>query len=824
MNDAIKNWIDNSTERICAIYGAPGGGKSAFMAHYMHFNSQVAGGVFCERGLRNLNDARTVICTLAFLRACRLSNFRVLLLESLAKRNNWELLSAEEMFQIIFEECLSHSIDGGQETLLLVIDGVDECGAENGRWLITTLLKYASRLPEWLRFIITSRKEYYVKEPLKNCFSIDIDKMPKENSEDVGLYLHKKLAYTDLTETEIAYLIEKSEGIFQYAEIIAELINNKKIVVSDIEKLPSGLDDIFYLWFSAHFDNDQEYEKISHAIDIILTVPEPISEIELKKIMNWKQRDLSSFKRAISAFLVTEKSIYDNELADTLDISSSYLKMWLANDCVSERYAAYPDDGKELLAEYYLKGIQTETLSNYGLLYGIKIACEQYPEYREIVSHSRYVFERIKEFFKTTDKQYHYGKFCDSLFELFSALHESGSLEAFVNEDISNDDGNMALVAGILYLIREKPTIAVGYWKILIDLWENWIKHGEILDDEDWITYAVMLHNMASSCRDIYDDVQAEKYYLQEIEVLRRFEKSESAEKASVLASCYFGFAGFITQRSNMLNDEYYCNMAKRMYRRAVRIYKKLVETNPEEYAVLLADTYSDLACFLARVDEWDSTQNYFRYAHEILEELFQRDKKRYEIEFAILKGAMGFEYDYHHNRREAIKLYKDAEILIEAHSVSLSIKEKGKVAIFYNNYASGLEELQSDDKKAKDLKQKSLYLQKDLIDNDFLLNCVNYLASSSSYAVQVAEKGNNEDAEFWLKETLQTAERVQGVNRNLDAVLASSYINAGTAYFILGNRKMKKMCHRKAMEICNRHSEKIFIKLANRLRLDRIK
>lgn len=819
LNSAIQNWINNSTENICVVYGTPGSGKSAFMAHYMHFNSQVAGGVFCERSLRNLNDARTVICTLAFLLACRLSNFRVLLLASLAKRNNWETLLAEEMFQVIFEECLSHSIDGGQETLLLVIDGVDECGAENGRWLITTLLKYTSRLPEWIRFIITSRKEYYVKEPLRNCFSIDIDEMTKENSEDVGLYLRKTLANADLTETEITYLIEKSEGVFQYAEIIAELINNKKVAVSDIEKLPSGLDDIFYLWFSSQFDNDLKYENVSRAIDIILAVPEPISEIELKKILSWKQRDLSSFKKVMSAFLVTEKSIYENAPSDTVDISSSYLKMWLSNDSVSGRYAAYPEDGKELLAEYFLKGMQDETLSNYGLLYGIELVYEKYPEYQDNDSYSRYVFERIKELLRTTDKQHHYGSFRNPLFNLFSALHESGNLEIYIKEDISKDDGNMASAAGMLYLISEKPTIAAGYWKMLIGLWEKWIKQGETLEDDDWIRYTVTLQNMGSSCRNIYDDIQAGKYYLQAIEVLRRFEKSENTEKTSELAACYFGFAGFIQQRSNLLNDEYYCNMAKRMYRRATRIYRKLVETYPDDYAVLLADTYSDLACLLAKIGEWEAAQKNYNSAHEILEELFQREKKRYEIKFAILKGEMGLQYYFHHNRREAIKLYKDAEILIEAHCVPLSIKEKGKVATFYNNYASVLEELQIDDKKAEALKQKSLYLQKYLIDNDFLLNCVNYLASSSSYAVQVAEKGNNEEAEFWLRETLQTAERVQGVNSNLDVVLAVSYINVGTAYFKLGNKKMEKTCHRKALEICDRHSEEIFKKLASSLR-----
>lgn len=804
LNDRIQNWIKNRTDKICVIYGAPGSGKSAFLAHHMHFNSQFAGGVFCESGLGNLSDARTIVCTLAFLLACRISNFRVLLLHSLTGRNNWELLSAEEMFQIIFEECLLHSIDGGQETILLAIDGLNECGEENSRHLANTLLKYTSRLPRWIRFIITSRKEYYVQEPLKNCFHIDIDEMTKENSEDIRLYFCKSLSKEDVTEAEIDYLSKKAEGIFQYAEIIAELLKNKKIAIKDLENIPSRLDDIFHLWFSSYF-NSEKYNNISHAIGVILAAQAPIPETELKKIMKWKQRDLSSFKRAMGPFLITEKNIYDNESSDILDISSSYLKTWLSNHKISGIYAAYPEDGKDLLAEYFLKGLENETMSNYGLLYGTELVYEKYPEVRKKVVHSRYVFEKIKEFLRTTDKQHHYGSFREPLFKLISYMHDSGKLNTFIQEDISNEDGNMALATGMFYTIFRKPMIAVVYWKMSIGLWEKWIKQGEVFDDDEWIKYAILLENMASACRNIFDDKQAEKYYLQALEIFRRFEASDNKKKLAELAECYFGFAGFIQQRNNLLNTEYYRNMAMRMYRRAVHIFKKLAETQPEDYGERLSSTYSDFACLFDKIGDWDNAKEYFDKAHDLLENLFQADKERYEIGLAILKGAIGLAYSNHHNRLLAIKMFEDAELLIEKHSSQLTIEEQEKVSVFYHNYASILEEMKVVDKKSEILTQKALCLQKHLIDHDFLSNAVNYLAICSSYAVSVAEQGNYEDAELWLNETIRTADKIQGVNHNLDFVLAVSFVNAGTAYLKLGNKKMKKSCYRKALEICNR-------------------
>lgn len=818
LSDRIQNWIKNSTERICIVFGAPGCGKSAFLAHHMHYNCQFAGGVFCESGLKNLSDARTIVCTLAFLLACRISNFRALLLHSLAGRNNWELLSAEEMFQIVFEECLSHSIDGGQETILLAIDGLNECGEESGRQLANTLLKYTSRLPKWIRFIITSRKEYYVQEPLKNCFQIDIDEMTKENSEDVCLYLRDSLSKANVTEVDIAYLTKKAEGIFQYAEIIAELIKDKKIVIQDLENVPSRLDDVFYLWFSSYF-NIKEYNNMSKAISVILAVQAPMPETELKKIMNWEQCDLSAFKRVMRPFMIAEKSIYDNDSSDMLDIASSYLKAWLSNYEISGIFAVYPEDGKDLLVKYYFNCLKDETLSNYGLLYGTELIYEKHHEYMEKVVPSRYVFERIKELLQTTNEKYYYSSFREPLFKLISFLHDSGKLDTFIQEDISNNDGNMALVTGMFYVIFRKPTIAVDYWKMSIDLYKDLLKQGEMFNDDELIQHAIMLENMALVCRNIFDDKQAEEYYLQALEIFRRFEASDSTEKLVELVECCLSFAGFIQQRNYLLNNEYYCNMAKRMYRVAEYICERLVKSSLDDYGLLLSRTYSDFACLLDKVGDWDKAKKNFDKAHDLLKKLFQNNKEQYEMRLAILKGAIGLAYFNHNNRLLATKMFKDAELLIETHTYQLTIEEQEKVSVFYHNYATILKIMKIDDKMSDNLTQKSLHLQKQLIDNDFLSNSVNYLLFSSSYAVESAEKGRRGEAEFWVNETLQTADKMHEVNADLDFVLAVSYINAGTTYLKLDNRKMKRICYRKALEICNRRSEKIFIELARNLR-----
>ena len=70
---AVSRWLqDDSAPRTCLLTGAPGVGKSAYAAHFTHYNGSVAASLFCSSDMDTFNDPRTVIQTLAYLMACRL--------------------------------------------------------------------------------------------------------------------------------------------------------------------------------------------------------------------------------------------------------------------------------------------------------------------------------------------------------------------------------------------------------------------------------------------------------------------------------------------------------------------------------------------------------------------------------------------------------------------------------------------------------------------------------------------------------------------------------------------------------------------------------
>ena len=141
LEEKLEHWMDDPAgKRMCLLYGGPGVGKSAFAVHYTHYNSRVAACLFCRSDMEVYNAPRTVIQTLAYLLACRLPEYRQSLLMHLPENKaELEHLSEKELFARLLEEPLRLSVDGGHQTMVLVVDGLDECGSPEENALARTL-------------------------------------------------------------------------------------------------------------------------------------------------------------------------------------------------------------------------------------------------------------------------------------------------------------------------------------------------------------------------------------------------------------------------------------------------------------------------------------------------------------------------------------------------------------------------------------------------------------------------------------------------------------------------------------------------------------
>ena len=141
------------------IYGLPGIGKTS-LAHSicasLHEEKHLAGAFFCQRDDPNLSEPRNILPTLIYKLAISFPPFRTIVTESLRDDPN---LTRDSMKYTLFLDFLSKLPHSPRETLVFVIDALDECGNNSSRSGVLKVLTDAATQVLWLKIIITSRPE-----------------------------------------------------------------------------------------------------------------------------------------------------------------------------------------------------------------------------------------------------------------------------------------------------------------------------------------------------------------------------------------------------------------------------------------------------------------------------------------------------------------------------------------------------------------------------------------------------------------------------------------------------------------------------------------
>lgn len=258
----IDAWLDDETApHTCFLYGAPGVGKSAFSAHYAHFNNRVAAALFLDSDMDFFNDPRTIIQTLAFLLACRLPEYRQILMEYLTDSSTEiPMMGEQELFSFLLAEPFIHVIDAGHKPMVLVIDGLDEAGEEKNA-LANALFRYASQLPEWLRILVCGRDVPALQPLTETATKIELPSSSPENISDIREFFCFRLEETfgsnPLWENALNSMTARSEGIALYAQLLCDMLLDKGTLTCD--DFPKGLSGMFTVWFEHYIPDMAEF-------------------------------------------------------------------------------------------------------------------------------------------------------------------------------------------------------------------------------------------------------------------------------------------------------------------------------------------------------------------------------------------------------------------------------------------------------------------------------------------------------------------------------------------------------------------------------------
>ena len=281
----ITDWMDGGDDRtVCWLYGPAGSGKST-IAHAIaerceqesestprieYPKGRLAASFFFSRGTEDRSVITYFFPTIAYQLAISLPSIRNDMREALRGDPLIVSQSPKDQFKkLIVDPILPFTESESISTMIVVVDGLDECEEKDAVALIRVLLSANAASPLPIRFFFTSRADDAIRQALKPhssaIYPLDLSMTEFDAHHDIHTFL--KDGFSDLyeeksdymgdveppwpTPSDLELLVEKSEGLFIYASTLLKFVGDTNDGRLPDEKLQeamkghNGLDDLY---------------------------------------------------------------------------------------------------------------------------------------------------------------------------------------------------------------------------------------------------------------------------------------------------------------------------------------------------------------------------------------------------------------------------------------------------------------------------------------------------------------------------------------------------------------------------------------------------
>ena len=242
----VVDWINNTdptAPRIFWLHGQAGKGKSA-IAHTIAVQARnlgLLGSCFCFTRVRQAEGQHTKLFpTIARDLADRDLRLRTLLAEMVTNNHSLrDTADIAEQWEKLIVEPLSRSQGPLTGTIVVVIDALDESGAETTRApVLAALTARDAQLPANIRILLTSRPLVDIQEALDASQHVRIRSLDDIDAEstlsDVRLYVSYRLKSPENTfsDADIQQVAVKSGGVFEWARLACDFIFDRTRVIA----------------------------------------------------------------------------------------------------------------------------------------------------------------------------------------------------------------------------------------------------------------------------------------------------------------------------------------------------------------------------------------------------------------------------------------------------------------------------------------------------------------------------------------------------------------------------------------------------------------
>jgi len=343
--DRLSRRNDSLHCEVTWLVGLAGSGKSTVLnsiAEHFRTLGQCGAFIFFDRSDPANSDPRRVIPTLAYHLARFSAPFAKRLDEQIQARPDILDSTLESQFQSLLAEPLKAVAALGNHTLvIIVIDGLDECGTEKSRkGLFEIFSKHLPKLPPTFRILIASRDE----SDIRTAFS-------QPNVERVLLRTDDGAATRDIEEYFRARLTSIAKN--------SELPDWPRPGV--IEQLTRSAEGLF-IWASTAvgFIEDGPPNKRLHILLNISTQGKALTNLDAlyqatlhHQFQAFLPYELESLRQILGAIVLARERLTDEVLSKLLGLESSYLRdilsrlrsllQWSSGEPIIVLHASFPD-------------------------------------------------------------------------------------------------------------------------------------------------------------------------------------------------------------------------------------------------------------------------------------------------------------------------------------------------------------------------------------------------------------------------------------------------------------------------------------------------
>jgi hypothetical protein len=313
------------SESVYWLYGIPGVGKTS-VAHSLcarlHEKRRLGGSFFCRRDDLNLSNPSYVLPTLICKLAGTWRPFKKVIAERL---RDDEHLNRNSAGYTLFSKLVDSLKTSPPNTLVLVIDALDECGDSQGRNLILTgLLNVCSRI-NWLKVIITSRQEQDIEASFKRlehtCRYLSKDlKEDDKTEDDIRLYVQDKFSSIAQKrhlekdwpgEARTEGTVSRSGGLFIFVDTLWRLLKDdldpdERLTQALSSTSKDALTSLYDLYSSAIESRIGKNKKIFRtAMEIVVTVGQyrPLCDESVAQLAGLSRNVITALVDELSSLL-----------------------------------------------------------------------------------------------------------------------------------------------------------------------------------------------------------------------------------------------------------------------------------------------------------------------------------------------------------------------------------------------------------------------------------------------------------------------------------------------------------------------------------------